>query len=390
MTTNLRVVMYVFFATIVGISLSGCGQTESTDDSPGTETGTPGTQATKTAQVSPRNVRVLDLQAQDLVESLLISGTLRPTRGADLSAEEPGIVSKVHQDKGAYVRAGQPILSIDRRILAAEMKSAAAEEKLRTFNEERTRALFDENSVSGQEMLLVHTQAEQAKAQAEIAQVRHERAAFPAPFAGIVSERYVEVGEYILPGTRVVRILDPFNLELHGSVTERQVQSIEAGASVRVELQGVSEPVDGVVSWIGFEADETSGKFAVEIEIPNPDLELRPGTLGRAEIQTMTHDEVLAIPRDAVVQTQSGPIVFVAAEGRAEERSVSLGAEQGLLVIARRGLDEGESLIVRGQRDLSDGSPIKIRENATRPDGSMPKDGTHSDSSRRSQAGDEQ
>ena len=322
----------------------------------------------------PRNIRVLTLERAELPEHLVLSGVLRPTRGADISAEEPGVIAQILRDKGAYVKRGEPILALDRRILEAEKKSAEANETLNKFNEERTEALFEENSVSGHEMLLVHTQAAQAGAQADIARLRYERAAFPSPFPGIVSERFVEIGELVAPGTRVARIIDPYRLELVGSITEREVAYVNKGASVEIALEGQGTQVRGEVSWVGFEADPLTGKFPVEITVDNQDLELRPGLLGRARIEKQAHADVLAIPRDAILSTSDGPTVYVAEGERARRRKVSLGADQGSLVEVRSGLDPGDELIVRGHRDLADGTPVKIQERATRRDGSIESD----------------
>lgn len=322
----------------------------------------------------PRNVRVLTLATAPLAEYLEVSGTLRPVRGADISAEESGVVAQVLRDKGDRVGRGESILTLDRRILAAEKQAAEANEELTAFNEERTKALFDENSVSGQEMLIAHTQAAEAASQAEIARLRYEKASFPAPFAGVVSERFVEVGELVAPGTRVARIVDPYQLELVGAVSEREVTNLVPGASVEVALEGLGEGSPGEVSWVGFEADPTTGKFPVEITVDNRNLLLRAGVLGRARIVQRMLDEVIAIPRDAVLMTSEGPQVFVVEGGRASRRAVTLGVDQGTLIEARSGLAVGDELIVRGHRDLTDGAPVDVQERATDRDGSLRSD----------------
>ncbi|MEZ4648527.1 MAG: efflux RND transporter periplasmic adaptor subunit [Candidatus Eisenbacteria bacterium] len=370
---------FLVAALVVGAGALGAGCSRDASSKNGeaaAQSGTPGSPAQETSGYvePPRNVRALTLERGEITDFLVLSGPLRPVRGADISAEESGVVSQVIRDKGAYVKRGEAILTLDRRILEAEKKSAEASETLNSFNEERTEALFKDNSVSGQEMLLVHTQAAQAKAQADIARLRLEKASFPSPFAGIVSERYVEVGELVAPGTRVARIIDPFHLELEGAITEREVAYVNKGASVSVVLEGVPEPVAGEVTWVGFEADLTNGKFPVEVTLENRDLDLRPGLLGRARIEKQTIVDAIAIPRDAVLSTNEGPTVFVAENGKARRRSVTLGIDQGTLVEVRSGLESGDELVVRGHRDLADGTPIAIQERATNRDGSISTD----------------
>ena len=350
----------------------GCGS----GDSGGS--GQPGSSAQPRSSASmaepPRNVRVVVLETSDLTETMTITGPLRPIRGADLATEEGGVVASLDQRKGAYVEKGQTILTLDRRILEAEMHAAEAARTLQDFNEERTRALHDENSVSGQEMLSAHTQSEQAAAQAEIARLRFQRAAISAPFAGVVAERFVELGEYVAPGTRVARLVDPFTLKLVGAVTDREVASLQPGVPASIQVEGGRIDVEGEVVWVGLEADPASGKIPVEIEVDNRELLLRPGSLARGEVPSRVFHDLLAIPRDAIQSAPEGPIVFVVEGDRAFRKRIRTGISHLGMVSVEQGLNVGDQLVVRGHRDLSDSSLVVIQERSTRPDGTLPSD----------------
>jgi RND family efflux transporter MFP subunit len=128
------------------------------------------------------------------------------------------------------------------------------------------------------------------------------------------------------------------------------------------------------VDWIAFEADPTSGKFEVEIHIENPDLLLRSGVVGRARVLKKEHSNVLAIPRDAILLTDAGPAVYVVEQDRAVSRPITLGPDQGLMVVAATGLHSGDRIVVRGQRELVEGALVKATEEASSPDGTNGKD----------------
>lgn len=347
---------------ILAGGLAGCGGGGNASDAVQTEV--------------PRNVRVLELAQRQLEEHLTFSGTVRPVRGADLSSEESGRVAALPHDKGALVREGDPLVTLDRRLLEAEMKAADASRALAEYNEDRTRQLFEANSVSNIEMLQAETQLSQAKAAADAARIRYERAAVAAPFHGIVTDRYVELGQLVAPGTPVARIVDPYVLKLTGAVTEREVPFIEAGRTALVRFEGLEEPVLGRVQWVGFEADPRTGKFGVEIHIDNPNLALRPGVVGTARIVKESHADVIIIPRDAVVQRSGQAIAYVVEQDRARERVLSLGADQGLMVVVEEGLRSGDQLVVRGQREIRDGSAVIVQEKSVALDGTTPGDPT--------------
>ncbi len=319
----------------------------------------------------PRNVRVLTLGQSELAEYLDISGPVRPLRGTDVSAEESGTVAGIPHDKGERVEEGDVLVQLDRRLLAAEVEATRADLELRRYDAEKSRELFEAGKISRIDLLNTETAHERAKAAARTAEVRFERAAVQAPFAGLVTERFVEPGQLVMPGQRVGRVIDPYTLKLEAALTEREVGMVRVGAPAEIVLDGHDGTVTGQVHWIGFEADPGSGKFPVEVRIPNPDLALRAGVVGRARVLKRSHEASIVIPRDAIVYTGQGESVFVVEGDRARVRPITLGPDQGLMVMVEKGLTAGDRLVVRGQRELVDGSLVSVTEVADAPDGSL-------------------
>ncbi len=331
-------------------------------------------ETTTSSEERQRNVRTMKLTAKPLEEYLDLSGTAAPMRAAVLSAEEGGVVRSVDLDKGSRVRKGQALLSLDRRLLAAELSAARATLDLVAFNEARIKQLHEANAVSAAEYEQIKAEYRQAQAGLRGAELRHERAVVSAPFDGIVTDRYVEPGELLAPGTPVLRLLDPYVLKLKCNVTEEDVILLRRDMAATVEFAGVEEPIAGRVFWVGFEADPTTGKFPVEILVENGGLAMRPGVMGRARVVKARHEGVISIPRDAVIERPGGPAAFVVEDGRAVERPLVLGVDQGPLVVVNRGLAAGDRLVVRGQRELGSGMAVSVTEESEAPDGSLPDD----------------
>lgn len=317
----------------------------------------------------PRNVRVLEVGVSDLEETLEITGQVEPVRGAVVAAEEAGRVREVARDRGSRVAAGEPLVLLDRRILAAETEAVRAELAAQAHNVEAVRELRLAGKVSEQALLEAEAMAARSRATLRTLEVRLEHATIPAPFAGLVTDRYVEPGELVAPGTPVARVLDPYTLKLEGTVTERDVAWVREGAAARVDLDGHDGLVPGRVHWVGFEADQGTGKFKVEIRLENPELALRSGVVGRARVHRRTLHGVVAIPRDAVLTTADGPAVYTVRDDRAHLIHVTLGPDQGLMVAVESGLAPGDLLVVRGHRDLVRNALVEITERSTRRDG---------------------
>jgi membrane fusion protein (multidrug efflux system) len=332
----------------------------------------------KTPAAAPRevarNVRVLELSASSLAEFHEISGPVGPVRGADLAAQESGPVVAVRAAKGARVQAGQVLVEQERTILMAEMDAAIAQLKTQDFNLDRIRQLHQAAKVSEFDLLTAESAQAQAAALADISRQRWERAAIKAPFAGVVAERFVELGAMVTAGQPVARVIDPYRLKLSAYVTDLDIAWVRVGDPADVVLGEAGERGRGEVTWVGAEADLRTGKFPVEIEIPNPDLALHSGVIGRARLPRNTVADAVIVPRDAVLASDAGPQVFVVAGDRAALRRVALGEDQGLLVVVREGLRAGDRLVVRGQRELADGSLVAVTETTTAADGTLPGD----------------
>ncbi len=341
-----------------GLLVAGCGEQE---------------EAGEVTEV-PRNVRVLTLGEESVAEFFEISGPVAPVRGTDLSAQESGPVVAIPVRKGEAVAKGKMILELERDILKSEMEAAQAALAMQSYNVDKVRQLHEAGKVSRIELLTAESNYAQANAMAGVLKERYDRAGIRAPFDGVVVDRYVELGQLVIPGQRVVRILDPYTLKLEAYLTDSQVQWVTVGESATIRLGENRETASGAVSWVGFEADRMTGKFKVEIEIPNADLKYHSGVIGRARLGKNLVTNVVAIPRDAVLPGRIGPTAFVVVDDRAVLRRLELGADQGLMVVVREGLAPGENLVVRGHRDLRDGSLVRVTETATAADGTMPDD----------------
>lgn len=323
------------------------------------------------AREVPRNVRTMTLQTSPVVRYLELAGPVVPLRGADLSSEESGTLDRVVHDKGEPVAAGAPVMTLDRSLLAAELQAAAAQLELQSYNHERIVQLHEAGKVSELERLQSAAELASARSQRDVARTRHGRAAIKAPFAGIVADRHVEPGELVMPGMTVARVIDPYVLKLVGAATEQEVGELRAGMSAEVSLHGVAAPVAATVGWVGFEAAGGTGKFPVEIHVPNADLALRSGAIGRARVALATTSDLVVIPRDAVMVAEGVEQVYVVEGDRARRRLVELGPAQGLMVAIRDGLEPGDQLVVRGHRDLRDGGLVSVTEQVPYGDGTQ-------------------
>ena len=110
---------------------------------------------------------------------------------------------------------------------------------------------------------------------------------------------------------------------------------------------------------VNLAADPLSKKFGVEVQVRNPDLELKPNTFGDVSLEVSSQENALVIPQQAVLENR---FVYVAEGGKAVKREITIGLQDSLLLEVVRGLQEGELVVVEGNYGLDEGAEIEVKE----------------------------
>jgi membrane fusion protein (multidrug efflux system) len=337
-----------------------CGAAGEADGSQGGEPG---------GSVAPArvvNVEIVIVQPEPFVEHVTVTGEVEAQRDVSVTSEETGIIREVLADKGDTVREGQPLARIDDRLLRAQRDQAQAEASLTRETWERQRRLWEQDSI-GTELayLQARYRAETAQAALRVLDTRLERATIAAPLAGIVDDRFIEVGSQVSPGTPVMRIVDVNPVEIVAGIPERFSGEIRRGAEAQVTFDHLpDEQFFGRLSFVGMTVDEQSRTFAVEVAVANPAGSLKPGMVARVRTARRSLVDAILVRRDAVLRSEDGYIVYVAMDTGerqiVEARRVTLGASEAGRVVIGEGLEAGDRVVVVGQQQLASGDVIRI------------------------------
>ena len=150
-----------------------------------------------------------------------------------------------------------------------------------------------------------------------------------------------------------------------GGVPERYALSVQRGDSARVALDAFpGREFLGTINFVGASVDPRARTVPIEIILNNPDRALKPRMVANVEAELERLRDVVVVPQDLVVRTESGYQVFlvgeVDGESVARARDVQLGRSYGNQVVVVAGLSEGDPLITLGHRLVDDLSRIRI------------------------------
>jgi membrane fusion protein, copper/silver efflux system len=169
-----------------------------------------------------------------------------------------------------------------------------------------------------------------------------------APRSGVVVDRGVTVGTSVDPSTTVLTIADLSRVWVLAEVPEANIPGIRVGTMAHLDFAASGRaPFAARVDFLYPTLTERTRTLRVRFSAPNPTGALRPGLYGTAVFQS-TGQDVITVPRDAVVDTGVEHHVFVAVNDRFEPRAVTLGVQLADRVEIRSGLTNGEQVVASG------------------------------------------
>ncbi|CAM2848739.1 efflux RND transporter periplasmic adaptor subunit [Vibrio rarus] len=301
-------------------------------------------------------VVVTDFDAQPVARKIDLYGRTAPNRDVELSAELAGTIERLQVRKGASVKRGQIIATIDKGDLDIQLDRANA--LLRVKQKEFNAATSLKKRGLQNEVEFTKAEAELANAKATVANVRLglKNSVIRAPFSGVIDRLHVELGDYVAKGDQVAHLIDLEKLIIEADLSERHIQGIQKGQAANITLLG-GEQIEGRLRYVSRNSSLTTNTFPIEIEIANQDQRLPSGVSAEVEVELETQMAVKVTPAMlaldeagnlGVKTLRDDHVYFVAIQiVKAEQDGVWLS-----------GLGESVQIITKGQGFVRDGDPV--------------------------------
>jgi membrane fusion protein (multidrug efflux system) len=328
--------------------------------------------AAKEAPAKALNVSTVPAESRPMPRYITLTGTLVADRESNVAADVSGKVVELPVDRGSVVKAGGVLAVLDRRSAnigsreaEAAVELARAQSELARLNCSRADELLQTGAIGKAEYDRTKSECSTTKLSVEAAEVRREAAlktlgdaVIRAPFTGVVSERLIDVGEYLQPQSQVVHLVASDPLRLRLSVPEQLVGQVQSG--MRVELQVPAYPdtwFPASVRYLSAALREQTRDLLVEALVPNPEQKLRPGMFAVARV-VMPKTPVTVVPQASLHFDGELARLFVSRQGHLEERIVELGTRDAQLVEVRHGVAKGEAVVSPFSLDAKDGALV--------------------------------
>jgi len=322
-------------------------------------------------QEAPVHVETVEVSALRTPKVLQLTGTLRGAKETDLAANVAGRILKTNVERGQSVERGALLAEVDVRAAALALEEArvqvAASKTQAEINQvdcERFEKLKAGNAVTAYEYDQVAAKCRTSPFGVEVAQVRQSIAAknvgdgmIRAPFAGVVTERYVEVGAYVQPSSRVVSIAEVEALRLEFSLPERNFPDVKLGSELTFEVAAYAgRRFDAKVVRISGAVRETRDVM-IDAQVNNTDRSLLPGMFTSVTLTT-GYEDLPSVPSSAVFEQNGKHNVFVLTRNILEQRVLQTAPPLGDRISVRRGLALGERVVTGDLPKLKNGQRV--------------------------------
>ena len=325
-------------------------------------------------------VMVAVVESAQTADELRLTGTVTSKRVASLSTSVNGLVKRVRVDAGDRVAAGSALIDLDSAMakLALVRTRAAAEEARAQLSEQER--LHDEAQEMFARGLVPETRMHSAESGRRVAAARVDRLVAEqkeqqeivrrhtvvAPFAGVVSRKLTDPGEWVETGTAVLELVDTRRLRVDVQVPQERYRQIAVGSPVSIELDAnAGRLLKGKVVARVPVSNPGARTFLVRVKVANGAREMAPGMSARVVFALREGRSTVRVPRDAVLRTPDGStsvwiVNQVDGTSTVSERQVELGRSLRGWIDVQSGIDAGMRVVVRGNETLREGQEVRI------------------------------
>lgn len=346
----------------------------------------------------------------NLASTLTVAGQFQAYQEVELHAKVSGYIRRINVDIGDHVRTGEVIATLEVPELNAQVAASQAAIRHNQAEIERAKSQVELAEASYAAIHVGKTRlaevakqrpgliAEQelddslakdldaqakinaaksalsaAKEQLDVSRAESQRvtamqdySVVTAPFTGVVTMRYADVGSLIQAGTAsntqsmpVVKVAQSDLLRLRMPVPEKDVPYIQVGGNVQVNVQATGRSFTGKIVRFTRELDVSTRTMLVEVDVPNVDEALSTGMFAETSIVLQQQVNALSVPESAVMKNERQPYVLIVnADNKVEKKVVTLGIHGADRTVILSGLTDKESVIVSGQENYQIGQQV--------------------------------
>jgi len=314
-------------------------------------------------------VQVARVELSPAEQVLSLPAEVRGWSQTTLYAKVAGYVREIPVDKGTRVNKGELIARLESPETDQAVLAARADLEVKRQLLQRNAALRPDGIVSQQDLDNATAAVRVAEATLQQALALQAYEIIRAPFTGVITARYVDVGALVPAGTGstqtvqpVVDLSDLDRLRVQVYVGQADAARLQPGDPVSLVTDSdPAHPIDVVISRLSMGLDPRSRTMLCEMDVNNRPVRFYPGQFVRATLR-LRGARLPLVPSDALAWRGDRLFVAVVEDGHVRMRPIEAGDDDGKRVQVRSGLAGGETVVLNPSAELQDGDRVQIAE----------------------------
>lgn len=302
---------------------------------------------------------VKSTRLDDMINS---TGSILANEEVEVRSEIAGRIILLNIKEGDVVNKGTVLFRINDDDLQARLRKLGFNKKLAEDNEARQKVLLQKEAISQREYDIAVNSVNTISADIEDLKAQILKTTVLAPFSGTVGFRYVSLGSYISPATRIATLTNTNPAKIEFSIPAKYATAIRKGSTIEFVTENEEKMYRGNVYAIDPKIDPLTRTLQIRALAPNPLGSLVPGAFAKVNLILKTKGSAILVPTEAVVPEAKGNRVFVVKNGKSIPVKVELGNRGEKNVEILSGLSIGDTLITNGIIQVKPDGEVEIKE----------------------------
>ena len=309
-------------------------------------------------------VRVEAPRRETVVDQLSFTGDILPIQQANIYSKVNGNLEKLYADIGMVVKENQLLALIDTTELSQQELQAAATYENARLTYERNKELLEQNLIARQDLDNAEAAMKVSKGAYDNAETRLGYAYITAPFAGVITKRFLDQGANVTSNnTSLFTLMDMGAMKLTVDIPEKNIPEVAIGKKTLLTVDAFPDRTfDGTVTRLSQAVDLSTRTMEIQIDIPNKEHLLKPGMFAHVSVIVREIPNSLTLPSMAITTDDKGMFVFSVEGTIAHRKNITAGIELNGRTQILSGIAAQDHIVTVGQQFVKDGAPVSIQQ----------------------------
>ena len=307
-------------------------------------------------------VEAVEVGYETIEDEIYSSGTVQANEVVELSTEASGIVTDIYLEEGREVQKGDLLLKINDSELQAQKQRAEFRLNLAEQREDRQKRLLERGGISQEDYDATLNEVNVLRSEVQLINAQIDKTEIRAPFSGVIGLKYISVGSYIGPNTRIASLQEVDPVKIDFSVPERYISRVTVGDEINFTVQGVDSTFTGEVYAIEPRINTETRTLQIRAISENSGQLLVPGAFANITLILDEIDNALMVPTISIIPALNSQKVFVVREGVVAEQTIRSGIRTSEKVQVVEGIEQGDVVLTTGLLQVRPGMEVNITE----------------------------